>query len=67
MLRFVHANSHFSDTLLSWHFHERGFPVTSLLPPFYPTDLQRADGIHKLAERIINSHLCLWTPGKRPL
>ncbi len=22
MLRFVHANNHFSDTLRSWHFHE---------------------------------------------
>ena len=26
----------------SWHFHETGFPATSLLPPLSPTDLRLA-------------------------
>ena len=37
----------------SWHFHESGFPVTSLLPPVSPTHLQRADGIHKLPSELL--------------
>jgi hypothetical protein len=37
----------------SWHFHESGFPVTSLLSPVSPTHLQRADGIHKLPSELL--------------
>ena len=33
-----------SWTRRTWHFHERGFPVTSLWPLLSPNDLQRADG-----------------------
>ena len=32
MLRFVHANNHFSDTLRSWHFHENEI-ATMRFPP----------------------------------
>ena len=47
----------------SWHFHEKGFPVTSALPLLIPTKIRWAGRIHELAERIINLNLCLWVPG----
>jgi hypothetical protein len=31
----------------SWHFHETGFPATSLLPPLSPTDLHKARASRK--------------------
>ncbi len=53
---FAETSRSFADgvswTDRSWHFHESGFPVTSLLPPLSPTDLQRADGIHKLPSEL---------------